>query len=195
VGLPEAQNGAMTESPAGSVCPQCGSAAAVHSVQELGDMARMRLEQLQQGYQGEPGYPGASQQAGQPGWEATPRPIHEQGSGGGGFYGGPRTFDSYDTSFGDDVAGLALDAAAKFIGRAIGRRVQRAAERAVPVIAANQETTLRNQIAIAERHPDLRACLTDKVIFLAGGSRVLPMGNLMTITPEQADAMVASLRE
>jgi hypothetical protein len=181
----------MTEP--GSVCPQCGSAAAVHSVQELGDMARMRLEQLQQGYQGGPGgpgYPGGPQQAGQPGWEATPRPIHEQGAGVGGFSGSSGT----DFSFGDDLADMAFGAAAKFIGRAIGRRVQRTAERAMPVIAANQEATLRNQIAIAERHPDLRACLTDHVIFLSGGSRVLPMGNIMTITPEQADAMVADLR-
>jgi hypothetical protein len=53
---------------------------------------------------------------------------------------------------------------------------------------------LRTQIAIAERHPDLRACLTDQVIFLDGGSRTLPMPKLNTITVEQADAMVAQLR-
>ena len=67
-------------------------------------------------------------------------------------------------------------------------------ERVVPAMAARQEAMLREQIAIAERHPDLRACLTDQVIFLAGGSRVLPMSSLSRgLTLEQADAMVAQL--
>jgi hypothetical protein len=93
------------------------------------------------------------------------------------------------------VTGIAMEAAAKFIGRAIGRRVQRTYnERVVPAMAVRQEAMLREQIAIAERHPDLRACLTDQVIFLAGGSRVLPMPSLTGLTLEQADAMVARLR-
>ena len=89
-----------------------------------------------------------------------------------------------------------MTAATKFIGRAIGRRVKRAYdERVAPAMAAKQESGLREQIAIAERHPDLRACLTDQVVFLAGGSRVLPMSGLTRgITLEQADAVVAQLR-
>ena len=89
-----------------------------------------------------------------------------------------------------------MDAATKFIGRAIGRRVKRAyEEKVVPAAAAKQEAMLREQIAIAERYPDLRACLTDNVIFLAGGSRVLPMSILRRgLTLEQADAAVAQLR-
>jgi hypothetical protein len=63
-------------------------------------------------------------------------------------------------------------------------------------VAARRETMLREQITIAERHPDLRACLTDKVIFLAGGSRVLPMPSVIgTLTTQPADALVAQLRE
>jgi len=89
-----------------------------------------------------------------------------------------------------------VGAATKFIGRAIGRRVQRAyTERVVPAMAAKQEAMLREQIAIAERHPDLRACLTDQVVFLEGGSRALPIPNLATVTLDQADALVASLRD
>jgi hypothetical protein len=54
---------------------------------------------------------------------------------------------------------------------------------------------LREQIAIAERYPDLRACLTDKVVFLAGGQRTLPMPSDLTgLTMAQADAIVARLR-
>ena len=90
-----------------------------------------------------------------------------------------------------------MGAAAKFVGRAIGRRVKRAYdERVVPAMAGRQEAMLREQIAIAERHPDLRACLTDQVIFLAGGRRVLPMSGVTGgITVDQADALVARLRE
>ena len=62
-------------------------------------------------------------------------------------------------------------------------------------MAAKQEEMLRTQIAIAERHPDLRACLTDQVVFMAGGSRVMPMPNLANVTLEQADVLVARLRD
>ena len=49
---------------------------------------------------------------------------------------------------------------------------------------------------VLERHPDLRACLTDQVVFLAGGSRVLPMAGLIgRLTLEQSDALVAQLRD
>ena len=96
-----------------------------------------------------------------------------------------------------------MGAAAKFAGRAISRRLKRAYdERVAPAMAARQqaiagrqEAMLREQIAIAERHPDLRACLTDQVIFLAGGGRVLPMSSITGgITVDQADALVAQLR-
>jgi hypothetical protein len=96
-----------------------------------------------------------------------------------------------------------MDAATKFVGRAISRRLKRAIdERVVPAMAARQEQMagrldgmLREQIAIAERHPDLRACLTDQVVFLAGGRRVVPMPSDLTgLTMAQADAIVAQLR-
>jgi hypothetical protein len=103
---------------------------------------------------------------------------------------------SSSESIEDAVAGIVMDAATSFIGKAIGRRVKRAySERVVPAVAARQEALLREQIAIAERHPDLRACLTDQVIFLAGGSRTVPMSSLRGFTLEQADAVVARLRQ
>jgi hypothetical protein len=74
--------------------------------------------------------------------------------------------------------------------------MKRTSDRVAPIMAAKQEAMLREQIAIAERHPDLRACLTDQVIFLAGGSRVLPMaGVIRRLTVEQSDALVAQLRD
>jgi hypothetical protein len=266
---------------AGAVCPQCGNAAAVHSIGELADMARSQLGQPEYAGPPQPGFggppqPGAPQPgfggppqpgAPQPGFGGPPQPGNTgqpQGGGfggppqpgapqpgytgqpqGGGFggqpqpgppqpgYAGPpqpggpqpgyaqqprpgppggwrgirsRTRDTSDGpdlglgELGDDIAGAAMGiaagAAAKFIGRKIGRKVQAAmTDRVLPAMAARQQDVLQTQIAIAERHPDLRACLTDKVIFLAGGSRVLPMPNLARpLTIDQADALVAQLR-
>ena len=165
----------------GSVCPQCGSASGVHSIEELAAMARARLGQIQG--------PGAGPQ---PGYAAGPLP----GRGGRQRSYSPPSDMGGDLSFGDDLAGAALGMAARFIGRSISRRVQdKLAQQVVPALAAKQEAMLREQIAIAERHPDLRACLTDQVVFLEGGSRALPIPNLATVTLDQADALVASLRD
>jgi len=100
----------------------------------------------------------------------------------------------------DQIADAAIGAATRFIGRRLGRKMQQAyTERLQPAMAAmtaKQEHMARETAAIAERHPGLRACLTDEVIFLAGGSRTVPLGNLSgSLTVEQADALVAQLSE
>ena len=189
----------MTYGQVGAVCPQCGSAAAVHSVEELAAMARTKLGEYPAGYPatGPLGYPaGPPPESWQgpgppPGYTGSARPSSRSSSSSGS------TGDGSSSSFEDDLAGIAVTAATRFIGRAIGRRMKRAYnERVVPAVAAHQEAMLREQIAIAERHPDLRACLTDQVVFLAGGSRVLPMAGLIgRLTLEQSDALVAQLRD
>ena len=95
----------------------------------------------------------------------------------------------------DQIAGAAIGAATRFIGRRIGKRMQQAyTERLQPAMTAKREELLRETAAIAERHPGLRACLTDRVVFLAGGSRTVPLDNLTgPLTVEQADALVAQL--
>lgn len=209
----------MNGSQAAAVCPQCGSSAAVHSISELAGLARMRLQQLQQmqgqqSYQGQQPYQGSQQpgwaaepQQGPvpgpvPGWAREPQPGRPPGppgsrnfgrtarSSGGSSYGDQNLADA----FGEDLAGLAIAGAAKFIGRAIGRRMQQAAGQMQTGIAARGEAMLRQQIEIAERHPDVCACVNDSVIFLIGGRKVLPMPNLATLTVDQADALVANLR-
>ena len=228
-GQPGAHNRAVTNPQAGAVCPQCGSAAAVHSIEELAAMARTRLGGLPGGFtpapgtqppppgpaappqpgapQPQPGFggqpqPGAPQpQPGyggqpQPGWAQPPRPGPPGGRR-GRWAGGVGDFGRDGGSLEDDVADIALNAAAKFVGRAIGRRMQKAySERVLPAMAARSDAMLRDQITIAERHPDLRACLTDHVVFLAGGHRVEPMPDLgRGFTVEQSDALVARLRD
>jgi len=147
----------------------------------------------QPGYQAgpPPGYPTGSQPGQQPGypaepWQSQPPPRRTGG------------WDSVSdaTSFEECIADAVLGAATKAIGRALGSRMRRAcSERVVPAMAARQEAMVRQRMAIAERHPDLRACLTDQVVFLAGGTRVLPLASALAVrTVEQSDALAAQLR-
>jgi hypothetical protein len=152
----------------------------------------------------------AEPQAGPPqGWNAEPQAGPPPGRRSGGLGGGwARNLDFRSSSDSDGiedvVADIALGAVTRFIGRKAGRRIQQAVtdrvqqvvtDRVLPAMAARQ-AALGDQAAIAERHPDLRACFTDKVIFLAGGSRVVPLDSVGgMLTMEQADALVAQLRE
>ncbi len=184
----------MTDGQSDAVCPQCGSTASVHSIQELAAQAQSRLSAQQQ-----PGNQGG-QQGPAPGWAQEPTSGPVQGGWQGGGWQGGQGYRGYGEggSLGDGIADLAMGAAGRFIGRAIGRRVERAmTEKILPTLQARGQQTLATQMAIAQRYPDLRACLTDKVIFLAGGSRTAPMDsvNFSTVTLEQADALVASLRD
>jgi hypothetical protein len=201
----------VNDGQSGAVCPQCGSAAAVHSIGELAALARNQLGQQPgygpappggfgppppPGYQGPPppGYTGSAR-PGQPSQSGPSSPSSPSSrSGRSGDWPG---LGDAAASLEDGVADVVLGAAARFVGRAISRRVQRTvSERVLPALAVRQEAMLREQIAIAERHPDLRACLTDQVVFLAGGHRVLPMPSLTGgFTVEQSDAVVARLRD
>lgn len=144
-----------------------------------------------------PGYPG-TQQGAVPGWAQQPTtapipdPYGYTGQGGGyrqGRIPGPDSFSPVD-----DIAGAVVSEAFKFIGRRVGRRVQQTAAQAQSSLAARNQEVLMAQIAIADKYPELRACMTDSVIFLAGGQRVLPMPNLSALTMQQADGLVATLR-
>jgi len=59
-----------------------------------------------------------------------------------------------------------------------------------------QEQAKSEQVAIVEGYPDLRGCLTDQILFLVGGTRFVPIGDIsMPITLEQAEVIVNRLRE
>lgn len=141
----------------------------------------------------------------QPGWAAEPQAGHGSNQQSRSQSGRPVFDPSMLTrALGDSVAddiegavvGIGLGAAAKFLGRSIGRRAQQAYnEKVVPALAQRQEAALREQDAIAERHPDLRACFTDQVFFLSGGGRVLPMPRVGMLTLQQSDALVTQLRQ
>jgi len=134
-----------------------------------------------------------------------PQPFYgpEQGYGPQQGYGpgsGPGRDWRDNLSPDQDIANIVQGVAGRFIGRAIGKRIQRVVEeRVVPTLNARAEQSrqqLQQLQAIAESHPDLRACLRDQVIFLAGGTRTVPLSEVSPqITPPQADAIVARLRE
>jgi hypothetical protein len=167
----------------------------VHSITELADMARLQLSQAGQ-------VAGASRPRDpRRGWEAEPQagPLPGPGSSGqpvmGNFRRQGMDYGGIPDSIGDAIGEVAMGAAAQFLGRAVSKRVQRAmAERVMPAMQGRAQPMLQTQIAIAEKHPEIRACTSDHVVFLDGGSSVLPMPNLATLTVEQADAMVAQLR-
>ena len=154
------------------------------------------------------GSPPAQQAGSQPGHQAGPQPGYQPGPQpevlNGPEWGQsqpPRPFRNWESGsnasvFDDPIADAVLGAATKAIGRVIGRRMRQAYnERVAPAMAGRQDAVLRERMAIAQRHPDLRACLNDQVIFLAGGTRVLPLASAMQVrTVEQSDALVAQLR-
>ena len=96
-----------------------------------------------------------------------------------------------------------LGAAAKFAGRGFAKRLQKAYEEKIaPAVAAKAaqarqqwQPSAEDQAAIVQRYPDLRGCMRDQVVFLAGGSRTVPITEIrMPITLASADALVDRLR-
>jgi hypothetical protein len=247
----------VTYGQAGAVCPKCGSAAAVHSIEEWAAMAQANMGNRWQpsapmpGYPAQPGpppgygpapEPGSAPQPGfpdpsqyqqsgfpdpsryqQPGSPDTaqqppspPSPAEPQPAPQPGYQAGPqpgypsepwqnqpppRRSGNWDigsdaSTLEEAIGGAVLGAATKAIGRMIGRKVRQTYnERVAPALAAQQQAMLGERMAIAQRHPDLRACLNDQVVFLVGGTRTLPLASAMRVrTVEQSDALVAELR-
>ena len=149
----------------------------------------------------QPGYQGGGPPPAQPpGYQAGPQPDVLAGPESWQSQP-PRRSRSWDSgsvadTFEEAMGEAVLGAATKAIGRVIGRKMRQAYnERIAPAMAARQEAVLNDRVAIAQRHPDLRACLRDQVVFLVGGTRVLPLASAMAVrTVEQSDALVAQLR-
>ncbi len=113
-----------------------------------------------------------------------------------------RDHDLYDDP-GQDIANAVMGAAGMLISRAIGKRVRRSfEERVAPALDARlaqarvqQEQSRTEQAAIVARYPELRGCMQDEVVFLVGGTRVVPISDIrMPVTLANADALVNGLR-
>ena len=135
------------------------------------------------------------------------------GAGPGYGFGGNRSrrddfgFDSVREGLADDIGGAVMGAALGFAGRALAKRMKKAYdEKIAPAMAARaaqvqqqtqqqSEQTRAEQDAIVARYPELRSCMTDRLIFLDGGYKTVPISELtMPITLAQADAVVTRLR-
>jgi len=192
--------------PPPAACPRCGSSANVHTIREMLDMTTMARDQAMQRAQGlghsapgagqaRPGFrvlgEGESPDAPRPGhWRTPPsRPGRRPGL----------DFDrtgNFAEDIGEDIAGTAMSAGMGMLGRAIGKRVQKAfEERVMPAVqerAAQQQGEMEQ---VAARYPELRVCQHDQVVFLEGGHATLPLSEIkMPVTMAQADAIVARLR-
>jgi hypothetical protein len=207
------------------ICPRCGSSAEVRTVRELFDMlngmqdtAMQRNQRMPMGGQRTQQMPmdgpglgpslgpdgqewvGGRPAPGDPEWVGgRPAPTDPEWAG-----GRPAPARSYssgnDSDPAQDIADAVMGITTRFIGRAIGKRMRRTfGDRVVPAMEARvqqmRQDSAQDQAAIVERYPDLRGCLHDLVIFLAGGSRTVPISEIqMPVTLAQADSLVARLR-
>lgn len=166
------------------------------------DQAMQRAQQAQQqGPYGAGQGPGQGQGPDQ-GYTFAGEGYSDYGPG-GTRPGRPGDYDNRYNDPGQDIANAVIGTASKFLGRAIGKRVQKTIEeRVVPAMQARAaqaqqqwQQSRADQAAIAEKYPDLRGCLHDKVLFLEGGSRVVPITEIHPpVTMAQADAVVGRLR-
>jgi len=157
-----------------SVCPRCGGTADVRTIQELVDMLGAMQDQATM----------MRQQGQQRPWPARQGRLNQSND------------DALSYDPGQDVANAVLSSAAHLIGRAVGRRMQRTFDdQVMPTLEAKADQARQEQIAIAERYPEMRCCMSDQVIFLDGGTRVVPLAEVANdITLARADAVVAQLR-
>lgn len=191
-GFPQ-QPGGFPGAPA--VCPACGSDAAVKTVAELFEIMKSGPAAFLRG----------SSQAGQnwndPGYD----PYHPEADIARGTASTRRgsDYDSVTDSLAEDIGGAVLGAAMGFLGRKIAKKMQQAFEE--KVVPAMQQQAARSsgqwlpsqaeQDAIAGRYPELRGCLRDQVVFLAGGTRTVPLSEIqLPVTLASADNLVARLR-
>jgi len=166
-------NGGMNIGVAQMACPQCGRGTSVRTLPEL--------------LQGRDGADARAQRT-------STEPLRPQ----------PASWTAPDYTLGDgeDVsaeqglfdAGLAVTA--EVLRRTVGRAVKkRYAERALPQMQQRRDELRRRQLELFGRHPDLRCCVDDEILFLPGHPRTLPLNQAAQFaTAEQFDAAVASLR-
>ena len=103
----------------------------------------------------------------------------------------------------EDIKNAVMGTAFRFAGRAIGKRVEKTIrERVVPAMQARAaqaqqqwQQSSSDQALIVQKYPDLRGCMHDQVVFLQGGTRVVPISEIrMPVTLAQADSLVEKLK-
>jgi hypothetical protein len=118
--------------------------------------------------------------------------------------GGPDVDVDFDGDrVADDVGAALLVTALGFAGRALAKRMKRAYDaKLAPAMDAKAtlwwqqwEQSKAEQETVVARYPELRSCTKDKVVFLDGGSKTVPVKELkVPVTLAQAEDVVARLR-
>jgi hypothetical protein len=166
----------MNAGPAQAACPRCGQATSVRTLPEvLAELGRQASE-TPRGHAGNP--PQRPSPASRPGQDDG-TPGDDQGDSGLPVQG-----------LADIGAAVAAEVLRRTIGRAARKHYQ---ERVVPQLQRRDDELRRSQLERAQRYPDLRYCADDRVLFLTGCTRTLPLEQFL-IT-DQPDAVVARLRE
>ncbi|HEY6276860.1 MAG TPA: hypothetical protein VIX86_11070 [Streptosporangiaceae bacterium] len=95
---------------------------------------------------------------------------------------------------GQSLFDFAVASTAYLLRQTVGRRLkQYYRERLLPEAGEAREAHRRNQLQLAERYPDLRVCISDQMIFVAGGSRAIPLDRLARHRPADLDAAIGAL--
>jgi len=118
--------------------------------------------------------------------------------------GGGHVEIEYDgDSVADDIGTAVVAGALGFAGRAFAKRMRRAYDAKLgPAMDAKAvrwqqqwEQAKAEHDQIVARYPDLRSCTKDRIVFLDGGSKTVPVRELRApVTMARAEAVVARLR-
>jgi hypothetical protein len=165
----------MNAGPAQAACPRCGRVTGVRTLPEiLAELGRQGGE-ARRGHAGNP--PQRPSPASRPGQDDYTLGDDQGDSGLPG------------QGLADIGAAVAAEVLRRTVGRAVKKHYQ---ERVVPQLQRRDDELRRRQLERAQRYPDLRYCVDDRVLFLTGCTRTLPLEQFL-IT-DQPDAFVACLR-
>jgi hypothetical protein len=186
-----------------SVCPQCGSSADVRTIREFFDTMNAG---------GAEGFQRLIDLSGGPRADDV---TYNDDNNVEGSRSRPRKARGKKWERAGFAADILSDPGAAVIGSALGfagRAISRGAKKVVTeqVLPAMQAQVTRvqavgaeqqfaqakaDQDAIVARYPELRTCNKDLAVYLDGGSRTVPIGEIpVPVTLTQADAIVARLR-
>jgi hypothetical protein len=196
-----------------SRCPKCGRGDHVRTAQELFNLMNAAREQAYQTSHPFQNYDPTVPQSQPPGSggiddgdydhynvERSDPQLRGRVPRGGGSH---REIEFDGDSAADDIGAAVLAGVFGFAGRALAKRMRRAYDAKLgPAMDAKAvrwqqqwEQAKAEQDQIVARYPDLHACMKDKVVFLDGGAKTVPVKELkVPVTMAQAEAVVARLR-
>lgn len=157
-----------------AMCPSCGTSAGVRSLAQMMADADRGMDQAMRARAERP--PPSRKPFD---WTGEDSALGESGGG---------------ADLGQSLFDFTVAATAHLLRQTAGRRLkQYYRERLLPEAGKGREARRRQQLQLAERYPDLRVCISDQMIFVAGGSRAVPFDRLARNRPADLDAAINAL--